>query len=71
MRALAIVLISVLLLECLYSVDGEHRPVVRYQPDGSCRRFCNQPQDCKKICKRCSPGNPWSPRKCVEINKTV
>uniref|UniRef100_A0A0K8RNI7 Putative 5.3 kDa protein n=1 Tax=Ixodes ricinus TaxID=34613 RepID=A0A0K8RNI7_IXORI len=38
MRALTIVLISVLLLECFYFVEGRRRPVVRYRPDGSCRR---------------------------------
>nr|AAT92190.1 putative secreted peptide of 6.3 kDa [Ixodes pacificus] len=71
MRALAIVITSLLLLECFYYVDGELRPVVRYAPNGSCRRPCNNPQDCTKKCRKCPPGDPWTPPKCCEISKTV
>nr|AAY66692.1 putative secreted salivary protein [Ixodes scapularis] len=66
MRAPAIVIISLLLLECFYSVEGQRKPVVKYSPNGSCRRFCDTPRDCTKICNKCHPGNPWTPKKCVK-----
>uniref|UniRef100_V5GX77 Putative secreted peptide of 6.3 kDa n=1 Tax=Ixodes ricinus TaxID=34613 RepID=V5GX77_IXORI len=65
MSALATVIISLLLLECFYSVEGQRRPVVRYKKEGSCRRPCNNPSVCDNICRRCPPGDPWTPPKCV------
>uniref|UniRef100_A0A6B0UFZ3 Putative 5.3 kDa protein n=1 Tax=Ixodes ricinus TaxID=34613 RepID=A0A6B0UFZ3_IXORI len=39
MRALAIILISVVLLECFYTAECQvHKPVVRYRPNPPCRQ---------------------------------
>uniref|UniRef100_A0A147BWL0 Putative 5.3 kDa protein n=1 Tax=Ixodes ricinus TaxID=34613 RepID=A0A147BWL0_IXORI len=57
MRALAIVIISLLFLECFYYVQPEPAPT--RQPHAKrprCEKPCTQPSDCQKPCKRCNNG---------------
>uniref|UniRef100_A0A6B0U0Y8 Putative 5.3 kDa protein n=1 Tax=Ixodes ricinus TaxID=34613 RepID=A0A6B0U0Y8_IXORI len=64
MRAPAIVIISVLLLDCFHSVECYGRPVRSYQSKPFCRRPCDIPQNCGPPCARCPPTNPWTPKTC-------
>uniref|UniRef100_A0A0K8R740 Putative 5.3 kDa protein n=1 Tax=Ixodes ricinus TaxID=34613 RepID=A0A0K8R740_IXORI len=56
MCPLAIVMISLLLLECVYHVE----PGQTWQPHSRrprCeRKFCDRPSDCKSPCTRCAKG---------------
>ncbi|XP_040072260.1 antimicrobial peptide ISAMP-like [Ixodes scapularis] len=55
MRVLAIVIVSLLLLQSTYYVE----PAPTWQPHPNrpkCERPCKQPQECKAPCKRCNNG---------------
>uniref|UniRef100_A0A0K8RM31 Putative 5.3 kDa protein n=1 Tax=Ixodes ricinus TaxID=34613 RepID=A0A0K8RM31_IXORI len=64
MRALAIVLIYALLLECFYQVECEGRPVRRYQSKPPCRQPCDYKNNpCRNPCPKCK-GGPWTSYVC-------
>uniref|UniRef100_A0A0K8RNZ1 Putative 5.3 kDa protein n=1 Tax=Ixodes ricinus TaxID=34613 RepID=A0A0K8RNZ1_IXORI len=67
MRALTIVLISVLLLECLYLAEcqGKHkdRDTDRRRPP--CSQVCKTPSDCGPPCRNCV-GGFWTSYQCKE-----
>nr|AAT92187.1 putative secreted peptide of 4.99 kDa [Ixodes pacificus] len=64
MRALAIVIISLLLLECFYFVECRARkPVVRYKPTPYCRQPCDTLKQCGPPCPKC-PRRYWSSQVC-------
>uniref|UniRef100_A0A0K8RKX4 Putative 5.3 kDa protein n=1 Tax=Ixodes ricinus TaxID=34613 RepID=A0A0K8RKX4_IXORI len=68
MRVLAIVIISLLFLECFYFVNSQRfRPGGRpYKKDKYCRRPCEQPYQCGPPCPKCPETNPWNPPKCTK-----
>uniref|UniRef100_A0A6B0TWD0 Putative 5.3 kDa protein n=1 Tax=Ixodes ricinus TaxID=34613 RepID=A0A6B0TWD0_IXORI len=65
MRALAIILISVVLLECFYTAECQRpRPVFRYKPNPPCRQPFNKDQShCRPPCPNCK-GTYWTPYVC-------
>uniref|UniRef100_V5I4K7 Putative secreted peptide of 4.99 kDa n=1 Tax=Ixodes ricinus TaxID=34613 RepID=V5I4K7_IXORI len=67
MRALTIVLISVLLLECLYLAEcqGKDRDRDSDRRRPPCSRVCNSPMDCGPPCRRCV-GGFWRSYQCRE-----
>uniref|UniRef100_A0A6B0U0V4 Putative 5.3 kDa protein n=1 Tax=Ixodes ricinus TaxID=34613 RepID=A0A6B0U0V4_IXORI len=67
MRALTIVLISVLLLECLYLAEcqGKHKDRDTDRRPPPCSQVCNSPKDCRPPCPKCD-GGWWTSYQCKE-----
>nr|AAY66713.1 putative secreted salivary protein [Ixodes scapularis] len=62
MRALAIVIISLLFLECFYYVEpAPTRQSHARRP--RCEKPCKEPSDCKRPCIRCN-NHPWGDTLC-------
>uniref|UniRef100_V5H591 Putative secreted peptide of 4.99 kDa n=1 Tax=Ixodes ricinus TaxID=34613 RepID=V5H591_IXORI len=67
MRALAVVLISVLLLECFYPAHclSRHKNLHYDRRPPPCSKVCSTNNDCRPPCPRCD-GGIWRAYQCKE-----